>query len=403
MTTRPAAPAPAASTQRRTSSSRSANVARVLDSLRAEGPTSQATLARRTGLAPATVNSIVKALREDGRAEIRPVNGREAHVALVSSTTTLVAAEVMHDAVRASAYAFTQGHRFDVLVPGSRPEAVTEAARAVADASGTPLDQVGGVAVAVQAPIERSSGAVAGWVTDRLPEWRGVPLRATFERALGVEVLVDNNVNFAALAEWSWGVGRGVDDFLYVHAGQGVGGGLVIDGSIYHGGSGMAGVLGHIVLEPSGEVCYCGSRGCLTTLVSEAAILAQLHASHASRDSLRSVIAGARDGDPACQRVVGEAGRHLGRALANAAKVVAPSVIAIGGSLGTAGRLLFEPLASTMAVNNLRLVAPATRFRPAHLHQRPAMLGGVAALLAEAGQGLSDLPAWASESAAPSA
>ncbi|HEY8721111.1 ROK family transcriptional regulator [Pengzhenrongella sp.] len=371
----------------------------MLDSLRTGGPSSQAALARRTGLAAATVNSIVKVLRQDGRAEIRPVNGREAHVALVSSATTLVAVEVTHDAVHASAYAFGQGRRFDARIPTSRPGAVLEGVRAVAEASSTSMEELGGIAVAVQAPIERSSGAVAGWVTDRLPAWRGVPLRETFERDLGMSVLVDNNVNFAALAEWTWGVGRGVDDFLYVHAGQGVGGGLVINGAIYRGGSGMAGVLGHIVLEPSGDICYCGSRGCLTTLVSEAAILDQLNASHAARASLQHVIASARDGDPACQRVLGEAGRNLGRALANAAKVVAPSVIAIGGPLGTAGRLVFEPMASTMAVSNLRLVAPATRFRPAQLHQRPAMLGGVAALLAASGQGLSELPAWVGEAA----
>lgn len=388
-----ASPATGTAAPRR-SSTRAANVDRVLDSLRVVGPSSQAAIARRTGLSPATVNAIVRTLREDGRAEVRPVNGREALVALVSSAAVMVAVEIAHDAVRASAFDFQGAARHDAQQPGSTLDATFAAVREAVRGAGVEVQDVAGVAVAVQAPIERSTGAVAGWVTDRLPAWRGVPLQETFERELGVPVIVENNVNLAALAEWTWGIGRGVDDFLYVHAGQGVGGGLVINGAIYRGGSGMAGVLGHMELEPGGDVCYCGSRGCLTTLVSEAAILDQLSAQHVARTSLADVIAGAHQGDPACQRVLGEAGRYLGRALANATKVVAPSLIAVGGALGAAGPLLFEPLASTMSVSNLRLVAPATRIRPARLHNRPAMLGGVAALLAASDQGLSELPDW---------
>src|SRR5262249_42240912 len=160
-----------------------------------------------------------------------------------------------------------------------------------------------------------------------LAGWKDVPLATTFEQALGIPVVADNDINLAALAEWTWGVGRGCDDFLYVASGEGIGGGLILGGKVHRGGNGMAGGIGHVVLEPAGVVCHCGGRGCLSTLAAERAILFALRDMEKPKRSLHEVIASARDGDPACQRVLFEAGRHLGRALATVAKVVAPSVI----------------------------------------------------------------------------
>ena len=131
------------------------------------------------------------------------------------------------------------------------------------------------------------------------------------ENGIDAPVLVDNDANFAALAEWTWGTGRGLDYFLYVSASKGVGGGLIIDGRVYRGGTGMAGDLGHLVVEPNGAMCYCGSRGCLPTLISERAILSALRASQTQKGSLDEVILSAQQGDPACQRVLAEAGRYL--------------------------------------------------------------------------------------------
>lgn len=385
-----------AGTGSRRSSTRSANTQRVVDCLRSDGPSSQAAIARRTGLSPATVNSIVGAMRQDGSAEVRPVNGREMLVSLVSKQGTVLAIEVGHDAVWGSAFVFRDEVRLPSrLIRRSEPRAVLAVVKDLARQCGLAPSELAGVAISIQAPIDRSRDAVAAWVTNRLPSWRDVPLTKTFGRAIGAPVVIDNDANFAALAEWAWGVGRGVDDFLYVKAAAGVGGGLVINGSIYHGGSGMAGVLGHLVVEPSGEVCYCGSRGCLTTLISQRAILLAVRASQANSDSLAAVIDSAREGDPACRRVLADAGRYLGRGIANATKVMAPSVVAIGGTLGAAGPLVLEGVRSALEVRNLRSLAPATRIEAATLtNDDVSLLGGVCAVLATLDQGLSDLPAW---------
>lgn len=381
------------------SAMRVASSDRVVESLRSEGPSSQAALARRTGLSPATVNSIVADLRAEGLAEVKALNGRETVVSLVARQGALIAIEVDHNSVWGSAYRLDVQERIaGQRIDATEPRAVVEMVKRLSRACDTEPAGLGGVSVALQAPIDRRTDTVANWVTNRLPRWRDVPLTKTLSRSLGTAVVVDNDANLSALAEWTWGVGRGIEDFLYVKASGGVGGGLVIDGRIYHGGSGMAGVLGHVVVEPSGEVCYCGNRGCLATLVTQRAILNAVGASRSPRANLAEVIASAEQGDPACRRVLTDAGLYLGRAVANAAKIMGPSMVAIGGIMGTAGAVVLDGVRAALEVRSLRSLAPATRIEAAILDGDASLLGGVAAALAMRGQGLSELPPWMIES-----
>ncbi|MFD4509034.1 ROK family transcriptional regulator [Streptomyces sp. NPDC058457] len=383
---------------------RQGNVRRVLDALRLDGPSSQAALARRTQLSPATVNAIVKTLRADGVAEVRPVNGRESLVALVASHAAVVAVQVNVAAMRAALFDFGGRVRLDACVPlqgeGGSPALVVDMVRSLTAEAGLGPRDFAGVAVGMQAPLARATGAVASWARLQFPEWTDLPVAKTLEDDLGIPVIAENDANLAALAEWTWGAGQGAADFLYVMCAAGVGGGLVIDGRIYRGGDGLAGEIGHIVLEPGGPVCFCGSRGCLTTFVSERSILLALEASGSSRGSLREVVDGARRGDPACRRVLYEAGRHLGRAFASTAKLMAPSVIAVGGTLSEAGALVFDGIQSSVEMHSLRAVSPSIRVCPARLGDDATLFGGVAAVLAETGQGVSTLPAWSKPSKA---
>ncbi|MFD7708517.1 ROK family transcriptional regulator [Streptomyces sp. NPDC059786] len=379
---------------------RRGSVQRVLEVLRLDGPSSQAALARRTGLSRATVNAIVKGLKDEGVAEVRPVNGRESLVALVSSNAAVVAVQVNVGSLRAAVFDFGRMTRLDTEIPyaeGSEDVGialVSDTVMALAARAGLGPEELAGVAVAMQAPIARATGTIASWAQLQLPAWTDVPIADTLAERLGIPVIADNDANLAALAEWTWGAGRGAADFLYVMCAAGVGGGFVIDGKIYRGGDGLAGEIGHMVLESHGPVCFCGSRGCLTTFVSEKFLLLALEDSGSSRKSLKEIVAAARRGDPACRRVLYEAGRHLGRAFANTAKLMAPSVIAVGGALSEAGPLLFESIQSSVEVHSLRAVSPSIRFVPARLGDDTALLGGLAAVLADAGQGVSTLPEW---------
>ncbi|KAA9165542.1 ROK family transcriptional regulator [Amycolatopsis acidicola] len=380
---------------------RGGSVARVVEALRSDGPSSQAALARRTRLSPATINNIVKELRGEGAAEVRRVNGRESVVSLVSSHGAVISVQVNVTSLHAAVFDFAHRARHDVTIPlreaeseGGSPEAVIDMVRSLVADAGLGTADVTGLAVGMQAPIARPTGVVTSWARLQLPRWKDVVIADRLGGELGVPVVVENDANLAALAEWTWGAGQGTDTFLYVLCSERVGGGLILEGRIHHGGDGLAGEIGHMVLEQGGPVCFCGNRGCLTTFVAERPILAALEAAGGATGSLAGVIDAARGGDPASSRVLFEAGRHLGRAFANAAKLVAPSVIAVGGLLGSAGSLVFGGLDSSVEINSLRTVAPSLSVEVARLGADATLLGGVAAAMDHLGNGLSALPEW---------
>jgi predicted NBD/HSP70 family sugar kinase/predicted transcriptional regulator len=387
----------------RASTTRRGSIQLVLDALRHEGPASQATLARRARLSPATVNNIVKALQAQGIAEVQSVNGRESLVTLVAGRGSAVVVEVTIASVRAALFNFDGHVRYDASAAcapepgadGGDPGLAMDVVRSLTAQAGVSAADLTGIAVSVQAPVARATGTVTSWARSQLPGWAGVPIEEVFARQFAVPVVAENDANLAALAEWTWGAGRGAAEFLYVMCSSGVGGGLIIDGRIYRGGDGLAGEIGHMVVDPNGPVCFCGSRGCLTMFTSERSILAALESSGGAPRSLPDVIESAGRGDPACRLVLREAGRYLGRALANAAKVMAPSVIAVGGVLAEAGPLVFDSLRSSAEVHSLHVVSPSVEFRPAQFKADASLFGGLAAVLVRAGQGASVLPAWA--------
>ncbi|WP_067665028.1 ROK family transcriptional regulator [Nocardia miyunensis] len=381
---------------------RRGNVERLLEALRTHGPSSQAALARRTQLSPATVNSIVKDLRAEGTAEIQPVNGRESLVALVAQQGVMVSTQVNTDSITAALFDFRTGSRHDAAltrgtdfdIEGGGPRDVADLIHTLANEAGVQVGDLAGVGVAMQGPISTVTGTAASWARLQLPGWNDTPVAGTLGDLLGVPVVADNDANLAALAEWTWGAGRGCTDFLYVMCSAQIGGGIVLDGKVHRGGDGLAGEIGHIVLDRNGPVCFCGSRGCLTTVASERSILSTLAASGTIKHALPEVIDGAREGDPACQRVLYEAGLALGRALANTAKVIAPSVIAIGGLLGQAGPIMFESVRSSAEISSLLAVSPGIEFRAARIGADAALLGGLASVLTLTAQGISTLPEW---------
>ncbi|MFC2361273.1 MAG: ROK family transcriptional regulator [Actinomyces dentalis] len=374
------------------SSLRSANTVLVVEALRAAGPSSQAAVARATGLSPATVNSIVRALAEEGVVDIRPVNGRQSEVSLVTTEGLVLSLEIADGSIHGAAFSLADRTRTDLTSAASDPRSLNALVKdflAAAPAGGDPV----GIALAVQSPIDRGTGQIPAWVGERIPRWRGVRIGEDLPLPPDAVLVVDNDANLAALAEWTWGSGRGQEDYFYIKASEGVGGGLVVEGRVFHGGNGMAGVIGHMVVDPDGDVCYCGSRGCLTTKVSQAALVESLAAWHTDLTTLRDIVEGGERGDPACTLVLAEAGRHLGRAAAGAVRLVAPGAVTIGGILG-ASSVVQEAVRNSPEVANLAIVAPQTAFVPASIGQDAAILGGLAAVLDRLGVGMSELPDW---------
>lgn len=206
--------------------------------------------------------------------------------------------------------------------------------------------------------------------------WRNEPLRAAVAEAVELPVVVENDANAAAWAEWRFGAGRGETHLVCVTLGTGIGGGIVIDGKVQRGKHGMAGEFGHMIVVPEGQRCECGNRGCLEQYASgnvlgrEARELARagspvtvplMQRVHGDVDALVGpvITEAARDGDPVAVELFEEVGRWLGVGLANLAAALDPGMFVIGGGVSDAGELLLRP-----ARESFRRVLTGRGFRP---------------------------------------
>jgi predicted NBD/HSP70 family sugar kinase len=317
----------------------------------------------------------------------------------VANQGALIAIDLGHQRIHGAIVSFDTRTRLDEVVDlarqhdaGSDVETVTALVTRLLERAGTAREDVMTVCVGLHAPFDARSGNISPSAI--LPGWEGYDVRSALSKQLQAEVVVDNDANFAALAEWTWGAGRGTNDFFYVKSSEGIGSGLVINGAVYSGGNGMAGEIGHIVVDDRGAICNCGNRGCLSAVASGRALLLQLRAAGNQQASLQEIIGGARAGDAACARVLGEAGRYIGTALAHVVKVMAPSTIAVGGELASAGPLVFDGMRAVLAENSLRTVSPPVTVREGVLRNDVCILGCVAHVLATRGSGISDIPEW---------
>lgn len=208
-----------------------------------------------------------------------------------------------------------------------------------------------GVGVAVPSPVDPLR---PGQVSDvLLPHWSGFGILEKLRFTHRVPVLVENDANLGALAEQWWGAGRGLDDFTYIKLGTGVGGGHILGGSIYRGSTGVAGEIGHMIIQPGGHPCSCGNRGCLETLVGTRALLRRAKDlrpdfpdSSLGKGELtvESIEAAALAGDELALALVREAGAHIATAAAGVLNLLNPSAVILGGSLARLGSMLLAPI-----------------------------------------------------------
>ncbi len=226
-------------------------------------------------------------------------------------------------------------------------------------------DELGAVGVCFGGQVNAARGVVI--VQMHVPGWEMFPLRETLAAHFGVPAAVENDGNAAALAEHRFGAGRGRPSLLYLTVSTGVGGGLVLDGKIFEGANGLAGEIGHMLVVPGGPPCPCGRRGCLEAVAAGPAIaraaLARLGENPARASLLRGipdltakdVAAAASQGDELAQEVLDEALGYLGLGVANAAVLLDPGCVVLGGGVTQMG----EPLLTRVrAAVGERVFAP---------------------------------------------
>lgn len=238
------------------------------------------------------------------------------------------------------------------------------------------------VVAGVPGPIEATTGRVCSNTT--LSNWSGMSPARELEKRLGVPALVRNDASIGALGELHQGAGRGHRDFLYIKASHGIGAGLVTSGELYQGGAGFAGEIGHIIISGRPELCRCGNRGCLEAVVSAPTVKQQILHTHPQLDP--DEIDLAELDDPITSRILNEMGRTLGTVLAGLCDLMNPTLLVIGGELGSSGSALIDGVRASVK----RFAQPSTsqvvEVVPAGLGQRAELVGAVqqAAMLARA-------------------
>ncbi|RIJ71058.1 ROK family transcriptional regulator [Nakamurella silvestris] len=214
------------------------------------------------------------------------------------------------------------------------------------------IDRIGAVVAGVPGPVEGRTGRVKSPTI--LSGWVGLSPGDELAERLGMEVRVENDAVLGAYGELRLGAGVGHREFLYIKASNGIGAGIVINGQPFVGANGIAGEIGHTQLPSSGELCRCGQRGCLEAVVSVQAIRSQLAHTHPHLDAEEIDLAELDDAISA--RMLNEAGRTIGRVLADLCNLINPSALIIGGELGASGPALIDGVRSSIH----RYAQPAT-------------------------------------------
>jgi glucokinase len=249
------------------------------------------------------------------------------------------------------------------------------------------------VGLSVPGPVDFEQGLLVQ--PPNLPGWRSVPVRDAFAAAFDCPVVLENDANAAALAEWRLGAGRGTRDFVYLTMSTGVGGGLVLDGRLHRGRLGTAGELGHVPVELGGKRCACGLRGCLEAYVGGRAWtnhlratapadsrLVELAGGDATAVTTRHLLQAAREG---CAFSLGEVdafNRRVAQAIAGIAFSLSPEVVALGTIVVAAGdALMLDPIRALVREMTWPHQAPHMRIEPAELGEELGEWAGVCAAM----------------------
>jgi len=223
--------------------------------------------------------------------------------------------------------------------------------------------------------------------------WRDLDLKADLESTLRLPVVVENDANAAAWGEFQFGAGHDVDDLLLVTVGTGVGGGVVLDGSLYRGAFGVGAEIGHMRVVPDGIRCGCGNRGCFEMYASGSALVREARAAARAGSLLAAdlldraggdvdaitgplVTEAARAGDTFALEQLASLGRWLGEGIASLTAVLDPAVVVIGGGVSAADDLLLDPVRQAFGAQLTgRGHRPTLEIRKARLGNRAGLIG----------------------------
>jgi len=263
------------------------------------------------------------------------------------------------------------------------PAVVERIAHAVTDLQHQIPDRarVSAVGICSPGPVDHRSGMLLD--PPNLPALHNAPLRQALSDRLELPVTLEHDAKAAALGEYHYGAGRGERGMVYIVLGTGVGGAIVVDGRLYRGLSNSAGEIGHITLDREGDLCSCGSRGCVETYLSGPA-LARRYLRRLEKDGApnpsgpvtgETVARLAREGDERALQIMVEGGEALGMAIASAAMLLDIDLFVIGSSVARAADLLLGPARRTLPTCSYASISARTRIVVTELWEEGPILG----------------------------
>jgi predicted NBD/HSP70 family sugar kinase len=376
-----------------------ARVARVLSE---RGPVSANEIARATGLARSTISQALAELRgarviiETPVAEATRGVGRPAsNFALNPRAGVCLGLHLSLEEIKVIAADVAHSVIFEKTVPLKRDYAPAAAAAAARRAlrescreSGLDWRAVLGAGVAFSGPVAPGGRVHRASI---MPTWAGVNLREVFEPALERPIFADNESNCSAIAEMTWGAAVGVDDFVLFKVDIGVGGAIVANGRVLTGASGSGGEFGHMTLDPEGELCRCGNRGCLELSASLNPAVAAASRFLGRPVDVDEFVATAARGDVGFRRLIADTAQIAGRGLGMIGAILNPGLILIGGRAALAGDAFLGPLITAYERHTLikREDTPheqRVRIAFAKFARNHALLGAVALVLRRHGR-----------------
>lgn len=381
------------------------NKSTILHLIRTEGLVSRADIAKKTSLTPATVTNLVAECMEadlviesafgessGGRKPILLKINSDAFYGIgvyaSAKKIKVLLADLSGQILQTQSYLVPESPTEQIYL-----EAVAEAIDAMYQVARSSVHSLLGIGIGMHGVVDTKRG-----ISIFAPHihMRNLPIRDFMEKRFGVPVEVDNDVRALALAESWFGQGQGVQNFVCIHAGSGVGAGLIVDGQLYSGTSFAAGEIGHTTLEPEGPLCSCGNSGCLEALASGEALARRAHEALAAgvpsllqqkltEESYKitgaSLYEAAIDGDLLSIQLLNEAGKYLGIGVANLINLLNPSSIILTGGVVRAGKFVLEPLFEAVKKRALHAAAKEVTIVSSELGDYGSALGAFTLML----------------------
>lgn len=385
---------------------RQINLSVIMHHLREHAPVSRAGLAEMTGLNKTTVSSLVRELIE--RQFVREVGyetpgsrqgaGRLAMLlTLDPAAGFIVSAEIAVDFLLVVCTNFAPEiiwrHK-EAIRPDMGQQFILDRLltllRQAIEVGSASCNTLLGVAVGLHGLVDQSNGTLL--FAPNLA-WENVPFREILREFAPAPIVIDNEANLAALGEHYFGVAQGYNEVLYITASVGLGGGIVHGGQVFSGVTGVGAEFGHMTMDPDGEICNCGNRGCWETQVSQRAlyrhirrgigqgretILNQLSGGNPGALTLPMVVEAATMGDALALEALDQVGHDLGVGLASLVNALNPELVVFGGVLSLAAEFMLPAVEEELKRRALRWNREAMRVVVTELGLDACVLGGVA-------------------------